>query len=234
VASIAEFRLPTGEFCLAETVSITDASFELLQIVACDSACVLPFVRATGDERTLDGLDELLAADPTVETVERVAAMEDSRLYRVEWVDSIETTVHLLLEEGATILDASGYDGTWHLQIFFADHDLVSAAYEVCEDYGIDVSIERINRLSETSEYGHLGLTERQYETLVRAYEFGYYDVPRGVNQEELAGRFDVSHQALSERLRRAHGTVITNALYHKIHRRDHAVSPRVRHEVDI
>jgi hypothetical protein len=47
------------------------------------------------------------------------------------------------------------------------------------------------------------------------------------VSQAELGSEFDVSHQALSERLRRAHRTIITNALYHKVHPHEHAVSGR-------
>lgn len=212
MASIAEFRLPTEEFCLAETVSVTDASFELLQIVAYDSACVLPFVRATGDERTLDGLDELLAADPTVETVERVAAMEDSRLYRVEWVDSIETTVHLLLEEGATILEAATVDEQWQLRSLFPDRDSLSRTYECCEERGLSVTVDRIYELTDV-RHQQFGLTTQQHETMLAALEHGYYDVPREASLTDLAEELDVSHQALSERLRRGHGNLVKHAL---------------------
>lgn len=36
----------------------------------------------------------------------------------------------------------------------------------------------------------------------------GYYDVPRTVTLTELADSLDVSHQGLSERLRRAHANL--------------------------
>lgn len=212
MASIAEFRLPTEEFCLAETASVTDASFELLQIVAYDSACVLPFVRATGDERTLDGLDELLATDPTVETVERVAAMNDSRLYRVKWVDSIETTVHLLLEEGATILEATTVDEQWQLRSLFLDRDSLSRTYERCEERGLSVTVDRIYELTDI-RHQQFGLTTQQHETMLAALEHGYYDVPREASLTDLAEELDVSHQALSERLRRGHGNLVKHAL---------------------
>jgi len=233
MSTIVEATVPADQFALAETLDrVPDVEFRMVRLVAHGSERVVPFLWADCDNVEL--LRDALDRDPSVEGADVLSEFDGECLLRLDWGSHARVFASIIGEEGATILDASGYDDTWHLQIFFADHDLVSAAYEVCEDYGIDVSIERINRLSETSEYGHLGLTERQYETLVSAYEFGYYDIPREVNQEELAEHFDVSHQALSERLRRAHGTVITNALFHKIHRRDNAVSPRVRHEVDI
>lgn len=37
----------------------------------------------------------------------------------------------------------------------------------------------------------------------------GYYEVPRSVSMTELANILDISYQALSERLRRAHANLI-------------------------
>ncbi|WP_254662883.1 helix-turn-helix domain-containing protein [Haladaptatus sp. W1] len=48
-----------------------------------------------------------------------------------------------------------------------------------------------------------------QLEVLQLAAKHGYYDVPRGITLRELADRIDVSHQAVSERIRRAHGHLI-------------------------
>ena len=84
---------------------------------------------------------------------------------------------------------------------------------ELDEVDGIDLAIEQISQLSDSFRQGQFGLTTSQYETIVEAYEGGYYSVPRGVNLEDLARRLGVSHQALSERLRRGHETLIENAL---------------------
>jgi predicted DNA binding protein len=233
MSTIVEATVPADQFALSSTFDrVGNVEFRVVRLVAHGSDSVMPFLWVDCDD--LDRLFDAMGEDESVSEVEILAKFDDECLLRVDWGARVRVFTSLFGEEDATILDASGYEGTWHLQVFFPDHDLVSATYENWDEYGIDVSIERINHLSDNSEYGHLGLTERQYETLVGAYEAGYYDVPREINQEELAQHFDVSHQALSERLRRAHGTVITNALYHKIHRRDHAVSPRTRHEIDI
>lgn len=44
-------------------------------------------------------------------------------------------------------------------------------------------------------------LTDRQLETLRYAYRTGYYDTPRTTDLGELAGTFDVSRSAISQRL---------------------------------
>jgi predicted DNA binding protein len=47
----------------------------------------------------------------------------------------------------------------------------------------------------------------------VEAVEEGYYSIPRGISTKELAEEFDISDQALTERLRRAIITLVTNTL---------------------
>ncbi len=59
--------------------------------------------------------------------------------------------------------------------------------------------------------------------SLIKAKEMGYYDVPRGISLSELADELGVSHQALSERLRRGHGRLI-----------DRTLSPNDRIQVEI
>lgn len=70
-------------------------------------------------------------------------------------------------------------------------------------------------RLQDTTDVTsqQLGLTPEQYETLVAAVEHGYFEIPREVSMQDLAEELGVSHQALSERLRRAYETLVTAEL---------------------
>jgi len=232
MSTIVEATVPAEGFALSETFAREpNVEFRLVRLVAHGLGHVMPFMWADCDD--IDRLQRVVESDESVDSVDVLVEVHGEYLLQIDWGSSVRFLASILDQEDASILDASGYDDAWHLQIFFPDHDLVSPTLEFCEEYGIDIFIERIDRLSETTAYGYLSLTERQYETLVNAHDHGYYDVPRAVNQAELATDFGVSHQALSERLRRAHRTVITNALYHEIHRRNHAVSSRTRHEVD-
>ncbi|PSP50724.1 hypothetical protein BRC67_09015 [Halobacteriales archaeon QH_3_68_24] len=67
--------------------------------------------------------------------------------------------------------------------------------------------------LDERASPGGVRLTDTQFATLETALESGYYRVPREQTIEELATELDVSHQALSERLRRGHRTLVETVL---------------------
>lgn len=225
MSTIIEATVSADQFALAETFTrAPDVEFRVVRLVDHGVEHVMPFLWAECDDT--DRLRNVLERDQSVRSVDVLGEFDGECLLWIDWNSRVRTFATILGEHDASIFDASGYDGSWHFQIFFPDHDLVRATFEGCEENGIDASIDRINRLSETSEHGFLGLTERQYETVASALEYGYYDVPRTVNQEELASHFGVSHQALSERLRRAHQAIITNALDHRVSRRNHAVSP--------
>ncbi|MFC4988113.1 helix-turn-helix domain-containing protein [Saliphagus infecundisoli] len=73
----------------------------------------------------------------------------------------------------------------------------------------------------DTDRQGQFDLTTGQEEALTMALARGYCDIPRTVDMEELADELGVSHQALSERLRRAHGTLVGNALERREESRD-------------
>ncbi len=57
-------------------------------------------------------------------------------------------------------------------------------------------------------------LTEGQYEAIRAAHRAGYYDVPRSTKLKELAAELGVSHQSLSQRLRRAHESLVSAAMF--------------------
>lgn len=212
MTTMVEAALPADQFVLNETLARhPSAEFEVLRLVANGLDQVMPFVWVTGDD--LDAIVSTIQNDDSVEDVEVLAHLDDECLVRMGWMAHIRIVLYILLEEDAMILDASGKKGSWRFQILFSQHDSVSATHDFCREYGIDLEFERIYQLSESRRRAQYGLSEPQYETLVRAYEESYYHVPRQINLQELASRLDVSHQALSERMRRGHGTLIQNAL---------------------
>lgn len=60
---------------------------------------------------------------------------------------------------------------------------------------------------------GQFGLSDAQYETLITAYELGYFQVPRETTVDELGEELGVSAQSVSERLRRGHEKLVSGAL---------------------
>ncbi|WP_255681438.1 helix-turn-helix domain-containing protein [Natrinema sp. SYSU A 869] len=56
-------------------------------------------------------------------------------------------------------------------------------------------------------------VTPEQREALLLALERGYFDTPRKVTLTELAEEFDISSQALSDRIRRGVKEVLVKSL---------------------
>lgn len=220
MSTIVEAELPADQFALQETLeSVPGATFEVVRLAAHGSDRVMPFLWGAAED--LDELADAVEADSSTENVEILAELEEEYLFRMEWMAHIRVILYIVLEEEGTILDAYGKNGRWEFRILFPEHDSISTTHDFCEDYDIEMSFDRVYQLSDSMRRGQYGLTDDQYETITTAYESGYYDVPRDTHLTDLATDRDVSHQALSERLRRGHRTLIQNTLRPEIEQLD-------------
>lgn len=225
MSTIAETTLAADEFALADTLNACpDVVVRVLGLVAHGGEGVMPYVRVHSDDD--EDLRSVLEDDPTTARVTCVAALDEESLFRVDWDPRVRAALSLFVGEHGTVLDASASNGRWELRALFPHHDTVAATDTFYDECGLDVDVQRIDRLSESARHDQFTLTQRQLEALHSAYEAGYYEVPRSVNQADLAATFDVSHQALSERLRRAHETVVSNAVTHSTNRSDGGPAP--------
>ncbi|WP_435153458.1 bacterio-opsin activator domain-containing protein [Haladaptatus sp. DFWS20] len=212
-ATVVEVEIPSDEFALSQSLSTrADLTFEIERVVAHDDDQVMPFVWVSSEESSRDELESALDEDPSVKDIELLTDLEDEWLYRMEWVDQIDTLIQILVKEDGTILAAMGDDHSWNLRIVFPEREALSRTYEYCESKGLTLDILNIYKLEEGRK-GRFGLTEHQQDTLTLAYERGYYHVPRDVTADDLADELEISHQAVSERLRRAHGSLVENAI---------------------
>jgi predicted DNA binding protein len=215
MSTIAHCEVPAADFALAETLrTVPEATVVCEQIVACSNTGILPLIWA----RTPDSpsFKDALASDSTVATYTQLADTEAAQLYRMEWTDHIRLVVQMLTNANAIILDAAGTVDGWQLRVLYPDRETLRTTYDFCDDHELSVDIKTI-RTPDVDTHTRLGpgggLTEEQYEALVHAYNRGYFSVPRTVDLEEIANELDISHQALSERLRRAHNTLIGETL---------------------
>ncbi|NKE37042.1 bacterio-opsin activator [Natronococcus sp. JC468] len=159
-----------------------------------------------------DEIEAGLAEASAVEEYALINGSDGEWLYNVEFADETIDVFELVLEEGGTILDASAPDGSWVLNIRVQERNDASSIYEALEDRELSPTIIRLFDTTDES-HSQAGLTERQYDTLVAAVDHGYFDIPREVSMQELAEELDISHQALSERLRRAYRSLVTSEL---------------------
>lgn len=212
MGAIIEATVPAEQFALGETfAAVPDAEFEVVRMVAHGAEDVMPFLWVSGG--SFEELDEALRADASVEEVEALTEFDDECLYRMRWTADIRMVMYILLEEDATVLSARGRDGRWHLRVLLPGRDSLSATRDFCDEFGVDISIRSIYDLSRSMRRGEFGLSEEQYAALEATLRSGFYDIPRDVTLQELADDLGISHQALSERLRRAHRTLVEHAL---------------------
>lgn len=207
MATIAEFRVPARDTALG-------ATFEEVPSLVCEIESVI----ATDDhgiwmsEADLSAINAALSSDQTVMSYSIVTSDDDRWLYDIEFSDEITENFAIVVEEGGTLLEATARNGVWTIQLRFSAHDDARRVYEQLSERDIQIEITQIHPLSQTTS-DELGLTPEQHEALTAAIQYGYFEIPREISLEELADKLDISHQALSERFRRAYQTLATSSI---------------------
>ncbi|TYL36225.1 DNA-binding protein [Natronococcus pandeyae] len=213
MSTIAELTVPAEEFALGQTLDVTTGLVvEIERVVAYDPDRIMPYVWFLADEATLAEADDALATDSTVVEAELLSDLGDERLYAVDWTDDVTDVLGLLTGEHSTVLEATVENAQWRFRVLFPERDVLSRTYEFATDQGVSIDLQKIHRLDET-RHSRFDLTDAQHETLVAALDRGYYDIPRTIDMEELSDELEISHQALSERLRRAHRSLVEEAV---------------------
>ena len=211
MVTIVRGTVPADDFALAHALAaVPDLEFEVERLVDTGDDVVMPliWVRCDDDEAVVRAFEE----DPSVGTVDVLAEFDGEWLYRMEWVDNVELVLRMLTSAEATVLDAYGRGDRWKLRMVFPDRENLTEVHEFCTNHGIALDVESVREL-DGEPAGRFGLTTEQFEALTTAAERGLYDVPREETLEELAEEFDVTHQALSERIRRATGALVEDTL---------------------
>ncbi|APX95896.1 helix-turn-helix domain-containing protein [Natronorubrum daqingense] len=159
-----------------------------------------------------EAIEDALTEASGIEAYTLISDDDGRWLYDIQFNNATTDVFELILEEQGTVLSASASSGTWLLSIRFADRESVSSLYDRLDEAEITPTIVRLFDLAEET-HTQCGLTARQYETLVAAIDHGYFEIPREVSMQELSEELGISHQALSERLRRAYRALVTSEL---------------------
>lgn len=204
-------EVAAADFALAETMgTVPGLEVTCADIVAAGTDVVMPmlWIRAEDGDAARAALD----ADPTVERIELIDALDGARLYRLEWIDRVDLVLHILLHARAILLSATGTGERWTLSLLYPDRETVRETAAFCETHGIDFEVAAVAEMTDAPR-GRSTLSEEQYEALVAAREQGYFDIPRQVGLRPLAESLGISHQALSERLRRGTRALVDELL---------------------
>lgn len=203
-------RLPSEAFALDETfTSVSDLTVECAPFAAAGEAANMSLLWAETDD---DDLTNTLVRDPSVSSVEELWRTDDRQLYRMDWTHDVHCCTQILLQSEGIILNSRGTDGEWNIDLLYPDRETLRHVNESCEQYDLPLTIDTIRSLS-PDQQSQYGLTAVQRETLTTACQQGYFNVPREIGLKELAEKTNISHQALSERLRRGHNALIKATL---------------------
>lgn len=206
MTTITELTLSTDEFALAKTFQQLPAlNVHVESVVAEGPVRTTPLVWFSNVDRS--ELEEALAADPTVaEYRQLLGRTEECELfYRLQYTDAVGSVCRCVYRHRGTVLDAQVSDGRWTLRLLFTRREDLSTAVSDLEERGVTIDVKRMVEAGQNEDFETTAaLTAPQQEAIAEAYRQGYYDVPREISLEELANELEISHQALSERLRRA------------------------------
>ncbi|WP_158056721.1 helix-turn-helix domain-containing protein [Halorussus halophilus] len=215
MTTVAEISVPAEKTALHETFeTLPELEIRMEHIVGTEQGEVMPFVWVSGASE--DEIERALQADSSAGEVRKVDEEEDAFLYKLAFTNGLHVLAEIVFEKDGTILEVQGHDEAWRLLLRFPDRKDFADAYEMLGEYEFEPELLDIHSLDADSESPH-ELTDEQYEILQAAHEMGHYDVPRDTTLESVADRLDISRQAASERLRRAHREVIDEYLTSKL-----------------
>lgn len=198
---IAEIRKRSPKQILYSASSaVPDAVIETRYHAATDHDIPYLFYAVQCDE--FDAFDAALAEDASVANPVVVAENEGDRLYRVEPTPEL-LVVPELTKRGGALLSGYCQDGAWYGRYQFPDREALVAMREFCHDNGVTFDVKQLYCADGPSDWGGAGLTDRQREALVAAYDAGYFDDPRTATLADVADELDISSTAVGRRLRR-------------------------------
>jgi predicted DNA binding protein len=207
---IAEYTTDTSGLVLEETFDRVDATLDVERIYATDPERPILFAWVTVDDPA--AFEAALDEDPTVTDVERLGSVEDGGFYRMQVTEAVETVLYpAWVGLGGEGLEARYEDGRWRSRIRLPDREALREYETYVTENGLSFDLLSIYDAGsvEGPPRPADGLTADQRETLLLAYERGFFDIPRRATAADLAAELDVSRQAVSERLRRGYAALV-------------------------
>jgi len=206
-----EFHVPANEFVFHTSFQAhPEMVLEIERVVAADEI-LTPYFWVS--HVSPEGFEATARDDPTIDQVQQLDTFEDATLYRAEWIDQIDTMVYAYTHVGAVILEATGTQDEWMLRLRFDDREKLDEFNSFLNEEDVSFDLRQLSEITHPHPSGEYGLTPKQYEALITAWEMGYFDLPRKTTMKKIAHELDITPQALSDRLRRAQNRLLGETL---------------------
>lgn len=211
---IAEFRLASEDIALLSALeTVPQMVLDVEQTIAVDPNQPVLFAWARGDD--FEQFERALEEDDRIAEHETVESLCEEQLYRIQISPLTKVGFYRLdVEVGASRLDVSATHEGVELRMRFPDQQALQEYFDRCRAQGITVSLHSLyNDQTGTPNDNQYSLSEKQRKTLELAHRKGFFQVPRQTSLATIARDLDISEQAVSERIRRATATLVSNAL---------------------
>lgn len=208
---VATLTIPPEALALEHASStVPDLELEAERVAAHGPERVMPCLWVSHE--SLDAVDEALRSDPSVADVVEREEFDDAAFYHVEWADDVEQRIDSYVDNRGSILEAHLVDGQWEVDVRFVNREQFDAFRADVADRGHSFRLLSLSESERATEEPH-SLTPTQRDALVTAVERGYFSVPREATAADLADELDISHQAVSELLRRGVENLVSSTL---------------------
>lgn len=208
---IATVSLAPEDFVLADALTEgPEMKVEAERIAAHSSRRVMPCIWIVSDD--FDAVDDALKNDSSVEEIVGSEAFDDQKYYHVEWTEGVVGLIDDIVDKKGSLLHAETKEGRWELRLRFAAQDQLDEFHDHLRER--EYSFRLVNKFTPDNPRQEFGrLTPDQHDALVTAVTEGYYRIPRTTSTDELATRFGISDQAVTERLRRGIDNLVRESL---------------------
>ncbi|KYH24186.1 HTH DNA binding domain protein [Halalkalicoccus paucihalophilus] len=210
VTTITDIRVPAHAFPLGRILQeYPDVEIELERLVPTQKEIIPLFWVESASEAAVE---RTLQEDPLVEELAQLTRTPERVLYSVTWSPDIDTLVKALVDLKVDVLSADGRADFWEFRLQFRDRAQLEQFRRICHEEGIPLDLLRLYNPMMPPEEG--SLTAEQLDALKMAYEHGFWDIPRAINQTELANLIGISNNSMSQRLRRGIKVIVEESLY--------------------
>ncbi|WP_224448253.1 helix-turn-helix domain-containing protein [Haloprofundus salilacus] len=206
----AEFSLPAEALPFGPVLAAaSDVRIELVRVIP-TRPDVFPYFRVTGADEAV--IVDVLATHDAFESVTVLGDDGDGTLFQSRWTPAGDDVLAGFACLDVALLSAVGTTDGWTFKCRAPTRDCLSAFQAHCQSHDVPLELRQLRRLRERRTRTE-GLTDAQRETLLLAFHRGYFDVPRQTSLDSLAEEFDISRQAVADRLRRGYRNLIRRTL---------------------
>lgn len=218
MSTIADVRFTHENGALAHTLeTLSDVEANVIRETGTEPERSRYFIRFDGPDP--ETVRAVLENDYTVSRAAPVSESRERRVWSVEFAQETKLLNPLVTRENGFVVHARVVSETegacWHERWLLPNHEALSRIWQHALEEAFHFEILDFKPWEGTLSTHAVTevLTEEQRETLLLAYERGYFTEPRETDLETLGAELDVSPSAVAGRLKRGMKLLIEETL---------------------